>query len=166
MVYASKHSFVRGSIGGIKAAQNAEIERKEIATLQRLTLEADIEEIRVSETEIKKQTAQINVKTTTEADKQAQLTYQTATVQTQITQVQLGKTQDKLIFETGDRLLTQQEWGHKLQLKAINIASLKEQTRHQEFLWGKGEKVQVNFPKTAPQANSSPGKRPFSFGNR
>lgn len=132
---------------GIKAAQNRQIERKEEAILERLKIEADIEEIKSRETQIKKRIALTQVDTTREAEKQAVISLRTAQTQTSIAGVGLGKTHDKLLFEQADRMLTQREMALNLTLKGVNVNALEEQLRHQEFLHGQAK---VSAPKFEP----------------
>lgn len=123
---------------GLKNQQNATNEAIEGVKIQRLQTKLAIEQEGLRGDQIDLQKAKIGTQIKGESLKQENIKLTSAKVSTQIEGVLLGKTQDKLGYETADRVLTQQEYAAKLQLKSINVAALREEVRHAGVLHGGG----------------------------
>lgn len=122
----------------LKQAQNAQIQRKERYKLQRLTIEADIESVKVQTARVNLATARVGTAIAQTGLQGAQIKLQTAQIGNRIEGVKLGKAQDRLSYEQADRMLGQQEMRHKLELKAIQVSAIATEVAHQRVLNGGG----------------------------
>jgi hypothetical protein len=119
-----------------KKDKNKAKEEIEAVQVKRIGVQLLIEKEGLAQDNFKLEKAKITTQIAQEGVKGEKIKLSTAMVQNSIGEVGLGKAQDKLSYERADRLLSQQEMAAKLQLKAINVASLREEIRHQGVMTG------------------------------
>jgi hypothetical protein len=123
---------------GFKEQANKLNEKLEQVKLERLKLKVDVESQGLLDDKTNLEKSKITNLITKESLTQEQLKLSTARLTTQVTKIGELKTGDKLKFETADRLLTQQEYRAKLELKTISVHGLFEEVRHQKVMNGTG----------------------------
>jgi len=119
-----------------KTEKNKIKEQIETVQVQRLKVKYDIEKEGLAADKFNLEKAKIATKIAQQNVKTEGVKLQQAITNTSLAEVGLGKLQDKLSYEKADRILSQQEMAAKLQLKAINVAALREDIRHQAVMTG------------------------------
>lgn len=123
---------------GFKEQANRLNEKLEQVKLERLKIKVDTEQQGLIDDKTNLEKSRVTSQITNESLLQEKLKLTTAKINTQITKIGELKTEDKLKYETADRLLTQQELRAKLELKTISVHSLFEEVRHQKVINGTG----------------------------
>lgn len=121
---------------GFKEQANKLNEQLEKIKIDRLQVKVDTEAQGLIGDKTNLERAKLSNQIINEGCLQEKIKISTAKLNTEITKIGDLKTGDKLKFETTDRLLTQQEYRAKLELKVISVHGLFEEVRHQKVING------------------------------
>lgn len=116
--------------------KNAIIEQIESIKIQRLRVKQEIEWEGLKTDQIHLQKARVGYEIAGLDLQTEQIRLSGARINVQIAQVQLGKATDTLSYEETDRILSYQKMASSLQLKAIDVGSIREEIRHQNLMKG------------------------------
>lgn len=128
---------------GFKEQANKLNEKLEQIKLDRLKIKVDTEYQGLLGDKTNLEKSKVSNQITNESFLQEKIKLSTAKINTEVIKVGQLKLEDKLKFETTDRLLTQQEYRAKLELKAISVHSLFEEVRHQKVINGSSSTPQI-----------------------
>lgn len=118
--------------------KHAVIEATEAVKLQRLRVKLQIEQEGLKTDQLHLQKARVTYQIAGLDLQQEQIRLTGARVAVQTAQIQLQKAKDVLNFERADMILGRQKMGEQLQLKSIEVSSLREEIRHQRIMKGGG----------------------------
>lgn len=116
--------------------KHAIIEQTESIKIQRLRVKQEIERVGLRTDQVQLQKARVGYQIADLDLQTEQIRLSGARINVQVAQVQLGKATDTLSYERADRILSQQKMAASLQLKAIDVGSIREEIRHQKVMKG------------------------------